>query len=50
MQRFSEDVTISVMRGDAPSPAHPAAAEVTVSVCDFMYKAVTYTHSHFRST
>jgi len=38
MQRFSENVTISVMRGDAPSPAHPAAAEVTVSVCDFMYK------------
>jgi len=25
MQRFNEDVSISVMRGDAQSPAHPAA-------------------------
>ena len=49
MPRFSEELTITVMRGDAHDPNHPAATETTVSVCDYMYEDGVMAEGKFRT-
>lgn len=48
MARFSEVVTITIMRGDARDPSHPAAAETAVNVCDYMYEDGVMAEGKFR--
>ena len=49
MPRFTEELTITIMRGDAQDPNHPAAAETTVSVCDYMYEDGVMAEEKFRT-
>jgi signal peptidase complex subunit 2 len=49
MGRFSEDVTITLMRGDAQDVTHAAAAETTVNVCEYMYTDGVMAEDKFRT-